>query len=260
MSRYPVLTFHSIDQSTAPISMPPAEFATVMRQLAAAGWQGVTLSEALARWSAGEAARCFGISFDDGYESVRAVALPLLRELGFRATVFVITDRCGGDNAWAGQPGSIPRMPLLGWEGLEALIAAGWEIGSHGTDHRPFTALDDAAVIGQLEGALEAVERHLGVEMPLIAYPYGAHDARVRQLVRRFHRAAFGVRLAAASSAELAAADAIPRIDAYYLRSFSPRLGIGSPLGRAYLAFRRWARLLRGSDWDAKALNDAGDR
>ena len=260
MRRYPVLTFHSIDPGAAPISMPPAEFEGIMRQLAGAGWQGVTLSEALSRWSTGDDARCFGISFDDGYETVRSVALPVLRELGFRATVFVITGRCGGDNAWAGQPASIPRMSLLDWKGLAELIAADWEVASHGTDHRPFTDLDDAEVIAQLEGALDAVQRNLGVGMPLMAYPYGAHDDRVRRLVRQFHAAAFGVRLAAAGAADLAAADAIPRIDSYSLRAFPPRLALGSPLGSAYLALRRWARLLRRPDWDARTLTARAGR
>ena len=46
---------------------------------------------------------CTVFTFDDGYRSVYDHACPLLREHGFKGTLFVVTDYCGSDNNWPGQ-------------------------------------------------------------------------------------------------------------------------------------------------------------
>ena len=52
--------------------------------------------------------------------------VPILRELGATATLFLTTGFLGGDNGWPGQPDWAPRFPLLDWEQVEALHGAGW--------------------------------------------------------------------------------------------------------------------------------------
>jgi peptidoglycan/xylan/chitin deacetylase (PgdA/CDA1 family) len=257
VSRFPILTFHSIDDSGSVISMSPARFRAVMTELAAAGWRGCTVSELVGDGAAPE--RRFAISFDDGYASVAAVVAPVLSDLGFSATVFAITGRAGGDNAWPGQPEWVPRMPLLDWDGLGGLSERGWEIASHCVDHLPLPTLSDEQVEEQLSRAVAEIGGRLGVEVPLMAYPYGAHDARVRRLVARHHRAALGVRLKVASTADLATRYDIPRVDAYYLRRFPPRLLLHSSLGRGYLSLRRWGRRFRSRDWNAATSPGSAD-
>ena len=104
MNKLPILTFHSIDGSGSVISMPPPDFAQMMEDLADAGWQGCTISEALARWQTDPAGtKLFGLSFDDGYRNLLEEALPILNALDFAASVFVIAGRCGDDSRWPGQ-------------------------------------------------------------------------------------------------------------------------------------------------------------
>lgn len=249
MKRYPILTFHSVDDSDAVISLSPGDFRRIAAELAGAGWRGCTVSELFAARAAGAADRLVALTFDDGYGSVATQAAPVLDDLGFRATVLAVTGRCGADNAWPGQPASVPRMPLMGWDELGTLLAGGWEVASHCVEHLPLTTLTDDAIEEQLGTATEQIGRRLGVAVPLMAYPYGAHDARVRALVARHHDAALGVRLKAATDADLDEPYAIPRIDAYYLRTLSARRALESPIGRGYLALRRWARRFRSPDW-----------
>ena len=269
MTRLPVLSFHSIDDSGSVISIGRRDFAALMTRLATDGWRGRTLSEALGRLGAGAEAgpgngsggrRCFGLSFDDGYLNVTTEALPVLRDLDFTATVFVIAGRCGADNRWPGQARWVPPMDLLDWPDLEMLARAGWEIGSHGLEHRPLTTLDTTAVSRDLEQARERIEARLGVPSPLLAYPYGAHDEAVCEIAARHHEAAFidAPRLIAAT--DLGRPFRLPRVDAHYLRWFPASVAMAGGVGRAYLAARRWIGRLHGRHWDPAGLGAAGGR
>jgi peptidoglycan/xylan/chitin deacetylase (PgdA/CDA1 family) len=134
---------------------------------------------------------------------------------------------------------------LLGWDDLESLSDAGCEIGSHGADHVDLSRVEPQDAADEIEGAKAQLEERLGSAVPLFAYPYGAHNATVRDLARRAHSAACGTRLALASDADLEDGFRLPRIDAYYLRRIPPAAAISSRRGRAYLATRRLLRRLR---------------
>lgn len=244
--RFPIITFHSIDDSGSVISTPRAGLARIVEDLATAGWRGCTLSDALAAWRRGDGGeRLVALSFDDGYRNVLRHALPLLSDAGFSATVFVITERCGEDNLWAGQDAAIPAMELLGWPELDELLSAGWEVGAHGCRHLALPPLSREQVRRELRQARDILERRLSVDVPLFAYPYGAHDDTVRELARDVYEGACGTRLALATPADLRAPFELPRIDAYYLRGFAVTDAIDSFIGRGYLAVRRWGRALR---------------
>jgi len=246
VKHFPIITFHSVDDSGSVISLPPSHFARIVDELAEAGWHGCTISEALGAWQGDSPPkRLVALCFDDGYLNLRHQALPVLRQAGFTATVFVVAGRCGGDNRWAGQPSSIPTLPLLGWPDLEELQGAGWEIGSHGLEHLTLPALDTQRAARELEGAKELLESNLSAPVPLFAYPYGACNDAIRELTRGVYEAACGTRLDFASASDLAAPFELPRIDAYYLRGFSAAKAIDTTIGRAYLTVRRWARELK---------------
>lgn len=244
--KFPIITFHSIDDSGSVISISPRRFAGIIDEIAASGWLGCNVSDALAAWRKGDHhPRRIALSFDDGYRNLLDGALPVLRAAGFSATVFVVAGRCGGDNRWPGQPSSIPTLELLDWGHLEQLLAAGWEIGSHGLDHLTLTTLSPERAGRELRAARGALEERLGCDARLLAYPYGIHDPTVRALAAEVYEAACGTRLALATPADLESPFELPRLDAYYLRGFSANKAIASPIGRAYLAARRWARQAR---------------
>jgi peptidoglycan/xylan/chitin deacetylase (PgdA/CDA1 family) len=73
---------------------------------------------------------------------------------------------------------------------VRELVQAGWTVGAHGTAHTRFTLLDDTSVREELRSALAFV-RSFDSGEPILAYPDGMHDARVRSLV-----ASFGIRWA----------------------------------------------------------------
>ena len=190
------------------------------------------------------------LTFDDGFRSVHDAALPVLREAGVVATLFLTTGFVGADNGWPGQPAWAPRFPMMGWEEVEALRAAGWSIESHGARHADLCGLGDEAIEAELLEAEETLHRRLGRRPEAFAYPYGSYDARVRERVGKHHRWAWTTELAPLPEGARGGAAGgdpltLPRLDAYYLRSPRVQRGFGSLPFEAYLRGRRWLRGLR---------------
>lgn len=168
-------------------------FAGHLRHLAEAGWQVVDLTTALAGLDdpAALPQRAALLTFDDGYRSMRNVTLPLLRRLDWPAVLFVPSDHIGRTSAF--DPNE-PVEPLCDADDLRALAAAGVAVQSHGASHRPFSTLDDDALVAELSRSKQALEATVGQSVGALAYPYGdaAAGACRTHLARSGYRAAFG--------------------------------------------------------------------
>ena len=122
-----ILTYHSLDTSGSVISIPPKLFRQQMEWLAAARVAVVPLGRVR------ETAGAVAITFDDGFHNFFEHAAPVLQEFGFPATVFVVSDFCGGANDWPTQPRTpaVPKLELMPWSELRQIAKAGISIGCH---------------------------------------------------------------------------------------------------------------------------------
>jgi peptidoglycan/xylan/chitin deacetylase (PgdA/CDA1 family) len=160
-------------------------FGRQVRALAAAGWRTARLQEytELAKTGA-TAPNTLLFTFDDAYASLEREALPTLRDAGFSATLFVITDFVGRENTWDLPYGG--RQRHLGWPALERWWTAGFDVGSHTATHPRLDWLTDEAVLEELARSREMLVERLGPAAGLsVAYPFGRSTARVRALARR---------------------------------------------------------------------------
>ena len=179
----PVLCYHRVGgpAELGVTRVSPKTFARQMHGLARAGWTTLTLDQfALAGHSALRTPHStFLLSFDDGYEELAEHAYPVIRDLGFTATTFLITDYVGRTNAWDIQ---YTREPLhhLDWGAIESWKARGLEFASHTATHARLTWLDDARVADELRRSRETLVQRLGAGAgTAVAYPFGAVAARV---------------------------------------------------------------------------------
>lgn len=233
-----ILTFHSIDDSRSVLSFPPHRFAALLRGLSDARVPVLSYPELLS------AERGVALSFDDGFRSVHRHALPVLREHRVPSHLFLATAAVGGDNRWPSQPRGSPVFEMLDWREVEACAAGGISIESHTSTHADLLAVDDAAIADECERADSTIERRVGRRPRLFAYPYGRFDARVAAIVGGRYEACFSTRLAYLG--RRVDAQAVPRIDAYYLRGGWPGASLLAATGRAYLNARGVVRRLRG--------------
>jgi peptidoglycan/xylan/chitin deacetylase (PgdA/CDA1 family) len=209
------------------------------------GFQGITLRELLAAWDGGPAPwpRPVVLTFDDGLRTVATEAAPVMRDFGFRATVFAVAGRSGTDNQWAGQASWAPGQGLLTAADLAGLAREGWEVGAHGLTHAALPGLSAAALRDEVVTSKRLLEDQIGGEVTSFAYPYGRADAETRALVGRHYRAACSTELATARRG--ADRHWLPRIDAFYVRRPALLRLLETAAGRAYLAARSLGRRLR---------------
>jgi peptidoglycan/xylan/chitin deacetylase (PgdA/CDA1 family) len=176
----PVLMYHVIapPPAGAPfpgLYVPAPEFTAQMQALKAAGWTAVTLDQLRAHWTRGAtlpAGKPVVITFDNGYHSQFASALPVLRHLGWVADENI---------QLTGLP---PSQGGLTEPEVHAMIDAGWELDTQGISHADLITLNASALHAQVVTARQILRRRYGVPVNWFCYPSGHYDATVIAAVR----------------------------------------------------------------------------
>lgn len=243
----PILTYHSIDGSGSVISTSPETFRCQMQCVHESSFNVVPLGELMrvVRERRQLPARPLVITFDDGYRNVRDAALPILRQYGFTATVFLITGYCGRHNDWPGQWAAIERRPLLSWAEVAEMHEEGVEFGSHTATHPDLTGIPLSQAEAEIQQSKAAIEDRLGAEVTTFCYPYGKHNAPIRELAQRDFHSACSTRLGQVSH----------NFDPYLLKRVEMYYFSNLTLFRAMLANRaNWYLNLRQAFRDLKEV------
>lgn len=153
-----VLSFHGI--GTPPLGIPDEE-----RPF----WIAEDLFAAFIA-SAPSKAKALGVdlfaTFDDGNRSDLEIAAPLLARHGVAGAFFP----CSGRVAKAG---------YLSEDDIRRLFALGFEIGSHGIDHVPWTEQGNDGLDREVVGSMHTLESILGEKIRTAAIPFGKYNRRV---------------------------------------------------------------------------------
>jgi peptidoglycan/xylan/chitin deacetylase (PgdA/CDA1 family) len=177
-----ILFYHRVSNDDDPLAVPPERFRWQMGFLAAEGYDVVDLAHAVGVLAAGRSSpRMVALNFDDGYRDVADNALPILEQLGFRATVFVPTGVIGGAAAfpWYGR-----QPPVLGWDEIVQLDRAGTlRFEAHSVTHPNLLMLGDEAARGEIRQSKIDLEARLGRPVEAFSYPAGLYGDRERALV-----------------------------------------------------------------------------
>lgn len=195
----PVLMYHHFAQEgDGGATISEGRFREQMEALKDAGFTAVTLEEVLDYVDLGAPLpdKPVLITMDDGYTSNLEIAGPILEDLGYRATVFVIGVNEGRTTyLHDGKPLSPPRFSYeeaAGWvsKGVLDVQSHTWDmhqLASYGFSGREgVLALpgesEEAwkkAVLEDLETFREAREGRADTELVAMAYPFGYWDGRV---------------------------------------------------------------------------------
>jgi peptidoglycan/xylan/chitin deacetylase (PgdA/CDA1 family) len=182
----PALNYHKVAEIPPGVRHPenyvrPAQFRSQLRLLRAAGFDSITVSDYLA-YRRGELElprRPVMLTFDDGYRSNYDIALPIVREHAFTATVFLVSGMIGGTNAWDTDE---LQEPLLDSHQIRELQSDGIDFQSHTRTHASLPSLSDAQALDELKGSKCELEQMLGKSVDTIAYPWSRHDVRVERV------------------------------------------------------------------------------
>lgn len=165
----------------------PEMFTLHMRHLSAQGMQACSLAEFLA-WLDRKTELpegSFLLTFDDGFIGVYEHAARTLQELGWPATVFLVSKLIGKQDDWTrAQNPSGATYPLLAMEHIDAMRQMGFSFHSHTRLHPDLTTLSDAELVDELAGSRNDLNELLGEEVHYLAYPYGRYDNQVLDAAR----------------------------------------------------------------------------
>jgi peptidoglycan/xylan/chitin deacetylase (PgdA/CDA1 family) len=159
------------------------------------GHEFVSYSEAVERTWQGPIDRPYlAVSFDDGLKSCGRAA-DILAEHGISACFFVVGEMVGQHDPAAvarfcRERLAMPPTELLDWDDLEALLAAGHEVGSHTMSHARLSELDEAGLSRELEGSHDLLTRRLG-GVKHFAWAYGHFEDAFPGVVGRALSAGF---------------------------------------------------------------------
>jgi peptidoglycan/xylan/chitin deacetylase (PgdA/CDA1 family) len=191
------------------------------------------------------APRTVALVFDDGYENIYATAFPILQEYSFTATVFLITGYCGRHNDWPGNSPGIERQPLLSWPEIKEMRRFGLDFGAHTVTHPDLTNLPRQQAEREIAESKAEIEAQLGNEIELFAYPYGKHDAKVKELVQMHFHGACGTELGEVG--DWSDPLLLTRIDTYYLSHQLMFSRLHTRFLARYLSLRQGLRKLKHS-------------
>lgn len=181
----PILCYHNMGpQTRGRLVMSASVFEEQMRYLKREGYHVITLKQFLEFSALRQQLprKTVVLTFDDGWKSFKEFAYPILKELGFPATLFIYTDFVGA------------RIALT-WPELKELAQEGFDIQAHSKTHedmrRKPTESDEEygrRMQAELVYPLGVFQNRIGQSPKILAYPYGSHDEDV---VRRAREAGY---------------------------------------------------------------------
>lgn len=148
--------------------MSPAAFRAQVEHVLAAGLHPVRLDAALDLLAAPVERRCVCVTFDDGYRDNLEQAVPVLRELGVPATIFVPTAVIDGTAGYDDPPAA------MSWDEIVGMVREGLVyVQSHTLTHPRLPHVDETRARAEIADSKAALEARVGYEVTSFCYPAG---------------------------------------------------------------------------------------
>ena len=179
-----ILYYHSVHPTDLD-SHPPELFKKQMLWLRDNGYRSVLMRDIpllMMKDTNDDVTPWVAITFDDGYRDNVQYTLPVLTELGFVATFFVVAEMVRSGEATASTDGYrlYPRMPMMTAQDLRTLVNASMEVGSHTMTHRMVTRVlsrSPESAIYELKESKKNLEDLIGNSVSSFSYPNGQRGA-----------------------------------------------------------------------------------
>lgn len=172
-----VLMYHSISDDPSLHTVSPEDFRRQMSYLAGTD-RVAPLREIVVGIKEPAASQKIAITFDDGYRDFLINALPILKEFGIPATVFI----AGGE---VDREALGSSLPLLMREDIQHITDPLVSVESHAVSHKKLTRLQNEEARREIEESRREIAAMTGKAPAYFAYPKGSHSKEVMEYVRQ---------------------------------------------------------------------------
>ena len=153
---YSDITAAHIPRSAAMYHIPKQSFIKHLTTIKESKLSVLTVSELLDR----KKSSTISLTFDDGWAGAFNIAMPILKEFGYRCTYFITKD-------FVGREGFIDEKKII------MAAEAGMEIGVHGTTHRMLSNCSKDEIIWEFTNCKEYLESLTGQKVVSGSIPGG---------------------------------------------------------------------------------------
>jgi peptidoglycan/xylan/chitin deacetylase (PgdA/CDA1 family) len=140
---------------------------------------------------AGDRAAAISYTFDDNLRDQYTLALPMLNDVGFKGTFFVIAGKTAEtpEEGAARQrdPNVRGKWGGISWPELKEMSQQGHEIASHTWSHAGLTRLSPEELDTELSKAYESIKAHIGKPPLTLAFPGNGSNAAVQAAALKYH-------------------------------------------------------------------------
>lgn len=181
--------YHSVSERARPrfrkFALAPALFAEQMAYLAQHHYTTLTVSQYVSLQNSGAALpeSVVVLTFDDGFADFYSDALPVLKQHDFSATLYVATAFVDDTSRFLRREGETTR-PMLTWDRLIEIAAAGIECGAHSHQHEQLDVLPGKMARAEIARSKQVLEEKLSRPVASFAYPYGYYQSAVKHMVQ----------------------------------------------------------------------------
>ncbi|MFB6347303.1 MAG: polysaccharide deacetylase family protein [bacterium] len=122
------------------------------------------------------------VTFDDGHRDNYEKVLPVLNDRNISGTFFITTGSIGDSlNTWSGE------SPMMSRVELKTLAKEGHELGAHTVNHVKLPGLNEPEIEREILDSKKRLEGLAEKEVKSFAYPKGAYDEGVRNIVEKLN-------------------------------------------------------------------------
>ena len=186
---YPILMYHSIadmpkETRMRSLHVSPKRFILQMHLLKLIGYHAVSISELQQYLKGKKIGKVVGLTFDDGYRNNLINALPIIKKLGFSATIYIVSQNIGGINQWDIDKG-LPPNKMMNEREIEKWIDEGMEIGSHSQNHINLTECATEIAYKEINHSKLDLENRFNTGINHFCYPYGNFNENIVSMTQK---------------------------------------------------------------------------
>jgi len=180
--RVPILMYHYVseipegaDDIRIGLTVTPSVFRQQIQTLIANGYTAISLYEmdAALRHGAPLPPNSVVLTFDDGHIDHYTEVFPILREVGYVGTFFIITNF-----ADANAPG------YLSWTQIQEMANAGMNMEPHTKTHSDLRNRSYDFLVYEILGSVESLAHHTNRTPRIFSYPAGRYDDDTLTMLR----------------------------------------------------------------------------